>query len=149
MKIIKLQKFVLLVVSTTVCLLFSCQSKYRQSYSNQSVESSDSSIGQETFKTTDSVIYRKNNLETLSIGRNRMEVEKLMGPPDGRSLDGGNGYLWDYRRAVFDESMEKVFSWSLVSFKFLKGKCAYVKIQLEDPPISFEEVQTSSNVQKF
>ncbi len=147
MKLFKLHRFDSLIVSAMFCLLFSCQSNYRHSYSNQSVESSASSVDQETFKTNDSVIYRKNNLETLAIGRNRMEVEKLMGPPDGRSLDGGNGYLWDYRRAVFDESMGKVFSWSLVSFKFLKGKCAYVKIQLEDPPVLPEQVNTSFSAQ--
>ena len=46
-----------------------------------------------------------------------------MGPPDGRSLDGGNGYFGTYRRSIYDESTDKVFEWSLVSFKFLKGRC--------------------------
>ena len=57
-----------------------------------------------------------------------------MGVPDGKSLDGGNGYLWDYRRPVFDETTEKVYSWTLISFKFLKGRCSYITFQLEDIP---------------
>lgn len=80
-------------------------------------------------------IYRKNNLETLVLGRNRIEIEQMMGPPEGRSLDGGNGYLWDYRRPVYDEASDTVYAWSLVSFKFLKGLCAYVNIRLENPPV--------------
>jgi hypothetical protein len=80
------------------------------------------------------VVYRKSNLETLSIGRNRIEIEELMGEPEGKSLDGGNGYLWDYRRPVFDEVTGETYGWSLISFKFLKGLCAYVNIRLEQPP---------------
>ena len=80
-------------------------------------------------------VYRKNNLETLSIGRNRIEIEEMMGAPEGRSLDGGNGYLWDYRRPVYDEASDTVYGWSLISFKFLKGLCAYVNIRLENPPV--------------
>ena len=80
------------------------------------------------------VVYRKSNLEALAIGRNRIEIEALMGEPEGKSLDGGNGYLWDYRRPVYDESTEVTYGWSLISFKFLKGLCAYVNINLEQPP---------------
>ena len=87
------------------------------------------------------IILRKSNLEALAVGSNRIEIEELMGPPEGRSLDGGNGYLWDYRRAVFDEATDKVYRWSLVSFKFLKGRCAYVRIRLEDPPIQLLELE--------
>ncbi len=79
-------------------------------------------------------VVRKNNLESLAVGRNRDEIERLMGVPDGKSLDGGNGYLWDYRRPVFDETTEKVYSWTLISFKFLKGRCSYITFQLEDIP---------------
>lgn len=87
-------------------------------------------------------VYRKNNLETLSIGRNRIEIEEMMGPPEGRSLDGGNGYLWDYRRPVYDEASDTVYGWSLVSFKFLKGLCAYVNIRLENPPVQLIQDQS-------
>jgi len=95
-------------------------------------------IGQQEakFEIPDNLrVYRKNNLETLSIGRNRIEIEQMMGPPEGRSLDGGNGYLWDYRRPIYDEASDTVYGWSLVSFKFLKGLCAYVNIRLENPPV--------------
>ena len=84
-------------------------------------------------------IFRKNNLEHLAIGRNRIEIQQLMGPPDGRSLDGGNGYLWDYRRPIYDEASDTVYAWSLVSFKFLKGLCAYVNVRLEHPPVQLTE----------
>ena len=70
----------------------------------------------------------------MAVGRNRIEIEQLMGPPEGKSLDGGNGYLWDYRRAVYDENSGKVYSTILISFKFLQGKCAYVNFQLKDIP---------------
>ena len=90
----------------------------------------------EKFEIPDNLpVYRKNNLETLTIGRNRIEIEQQMGPPEGRSLDGGNGYLWDYRRPIYDEASDTVYGWSLVSFKFLKGLCAYVNIRLENPPV--------------
>ncbi len=87
------------------------------------------------------IILRKSNLEALAVGSNRIEIEELMGPPEGRSLDGGNGYLWDYRRAVLDEATGKLFRWSLVSFKFLKGRCAYVRIRLENPPTQLLDLE--------
>ena len=97
----------------------------------------------EKFEVPDDLpVYRKNNLETLSIGRNRIEIEQMMGPPEGRSLDGGNGYLWDYRRPVYDEASDTVYGWSLISFKFLKGLCAYVNIRLENPPALLIKEQT-------
>jgi outer membrane protein assembly factor BamE (lipoprotein component of BamABCDE complex) len=96
-------------------------------------------------------ILSKNNLETLSVGRNRQEIQRLMGPPEGKSLDGGNGYLWDYRRAVYDESSDKVYTWTLISFKFLQGKCAYINFQLEDIPPELHKSQTgfSENSEQF
>ena len=97
----------------------------------------------EKFELPDNLpVYRKNNLETLSIGRNRIEIEQMMGPPEGRSVDGGNGYLWDYRRPVYDEASDTVYGWSLISFKFLKGLCAYVNIRLENPPAHLIKEQT-------
>jgi hypothetical protein len=89
----------------------------------------------EKFKT----VYRKSNLEALSIGRNRLEIQNLMGEPEGKSLDGGNGYLWDYRRPVLDEATGEIFGWSLISFKFLKGLCAYVNIRLETLPAGLQK----------
>jgi hypothetical protein len=95
------------------------------------------------------VVYRKSNLETLAIGRNRIEIQELMGEPEGKSLDGGNGYLWDYRRPVLDEVTGEIYGWSLVSFKFLKGLCAYVNITLANPPPEILEQQKSSNLFRF
>lgn len=95
------------------------------------------------------VVYRKSNLEALAIGRNRIEIQELMGEADGKSLDGGNGYLWDYRRPVLDEITGEIYGWSLVSFKFLKGVCAYVNISLEQAPPGVLEKQRSNNLFKF
>jgi len=95
------------------------------------------------------VVYRKSNLEALAIGRNRIEIQELMGEPEGKSLDGGNGYLWDYRRPVLDEVTGEIYGWSLVSFKFLKGLCAYVNITLANPPPEILEQKNSSNLFRF
>jgi hypothetical protein len=100
-------------------------------------------------KPTYKVVYRKSNLEALAIGRNRIEIQELMGEPEGKSLDGGNGYLWDYRRPVLDEVTGEIYGWSLVSFKFLKGLCAYVNISLANPPPEILEQKSSSNLFKF
>ncbi len=102
-----------------------------------STEEVSASVEEPEYK----VVYRKSNLETLAIGRNRIEIEALMGEPEGKSLDGGNGYLWDYRRPVYDESTEVTYGWSLISFKFLKGLCAYVNISLAQPPPEVIELQ--------
>ena len=86
------------------------------------------------FESKNLPLYSKRNLQTLMLGKNKIEIQEIMGRPEGRSLDGGNGYLWDYRRPIFDESTEKVFEWSLVSFKFIGGLCSSINIRLEDPP---------------
>lgn len=91
-------------------------------------------------------VLRKLNLQTLTIGKNRIEIEELMGPPEGKSLDGGNGFLWDYRRPVYDEATNKVYGWSLISFKFLKGLCSSVNIRLETPPLQLTTPQPEENV---
>ena len=95
------------------------------------------------------VVYRKSNLEALSLGRNRIEIQELMGEPDGKSLDGGNGYLWDYRRPVFDETTDEVYGWSLISFKFLKGLCGHVNIRLEQLPPELLQEQNTKKIFKF
>jgi hypothetical protein len=125
-------------------LLCSCsQVDYSQKFKSQSANSSfleasgnqPPAFEKEKFKT----VYRKSNLEALSIGRNRLEIQNLMGEPEGKSLDGGNGYLWDYRRPVLDEATGEIFGWSLISFKFLKGLCAYVNIRLETLPAGLQK----------
>ena len=115
-----------------LCVVVSCQRSQKIGLLN--TQGKVNSLFQNIESSKEKPLVRKNNLESLAVGRNRQEIERLMGPPEGKSLDGGNGYLWDYRRAVFDESSEKVFTWSLVSFKFLQGRCAYVNFQLEDLP---------------
>jgi len=118
----------------------------RRAISN-TAENSGATQNSTTEKPEYKVVYRKSNLETLAIGRNRIEIEELMGTPEGKSLDGGNGYLWDYRRPVLDEVTGEIYGWSLISFKFLKGLCAYVNIRLEQPPP--EELLQQSFDQKF
>ena len=57
------------------------------------------------------------------LAKTELKSKKLMGPPEGKSLDGGNGYLWDYRRPVYDEASEKSMAGVLISFKFISGLC--------------------------
>ena len=136
--VLSLAIFCIVAIATTSCTQGSFSSDLRQG-------NGSSRNGQEfeKFEVPDDLpVYRKNNLETLSIGRNRIEIEQMMGPPEGRSLDGGNGYLWDYRRPVYDEASDTVYGWSLISFKFLKGLCAYVNIRLENPPALLIKEQT-------
>ena len=116
---------------------------------NQSRENIAESQEVQLDKPEYKVVYRKSNLEALSLGRNRIEIQELMGEPDGKSLDGGNGYLWDYRRPVFDETTDEVYGWSLISFKFLKGLCAYVNIRLEQPPPELLQEQNTKKIFKF
>ena len=49
--------------------------------------SEESRIG---FESKNLPILNKNNLETLMVGRNKIEIEEVFGPPEGKSLDGGN-----------------------------------------------------------
>ena len=41
-------------------------------------------------------------------------------------------------RPVLDEATGEILGWSLISFKFLKGLCAYVNIRLENLPPELE-----------
>ena len=128
----------------TILLFFACSQTenfrsnngfdFNRGYDYRKSQNSNLSSDKIEYKT----VFRKSNLEALSIGRNRVEIQGLMGEPEGKSLDGGNGYLWDYRRPVLDEATGEVFGWSLISFKFLKGLCAYVNIRLENLPPELE-----------
>ena len=115
-------------------MLFSCQKSQNIGLLTNSSNNGGTLFQNGQMTSKEKPVVRKNNLESLAVGRNRQEIQRLMGSPEGKSLDGGNGYLWDYRRAVFDESSEKVYTWSLISFKFLQGRCAYINFQLEDLP---------------
>ena len=128
--------FIFFFSPLSLLFLVSCTKYNYKSSTNGSSDniSQDKPFSGSFIGLKNSSFLRKSNLETLALGRNRMEIEKMMGPPDGRSLDGGNGYLWDYRRPVLDDITETLYSWSLISFKFLKGRCAYVSIRLENLP---------------
>ena len=128
--------FIFIFLPLSLLFLVSCTKYNYKSSTNGSSDniSQDKPFSGSFIGLKNSSFLRKSNLETLALGRNRMEIEKMMGPPDGRSLDGGNGYLWDYRRPVLDDITETLYSWSLISFKFLKGRCAYVSIRLENLP---------------
>ena len=83
--------------------------------------------------------YKKFNLEYLALGKNQIEVEKLMGLPEGRSLGQNGQYMLDYRRAVLNEQTGKVFDWSLITFVFNQGKCISIDIQYSDRPLQLLE----------
>jgi hypothetical protein len=83
---------------------------------------------------TASSFYKKSNLEYLTLGRNRIEVEELMGLPEGRTLGEKSDYLWDYRRPVKDEKTGEIFDWSLITFHFSQGICSSIDITLANPP---------------
>ena len=145
-------KFLIYPFFVFTCLLVvgSCtQVEYNRSVGNQSRENIAEPQAVQLEKPEYKVVYRKSNLEALSLGRNRIEIQELMGEPDGKSLDGGNGYLWDYRRPVFDETTDEVYGWSLISFKFLKGLCAYVNIRLEQLPPELLQEQNTKKTFKF
>lgn len=122
-------------------ILVSCKQGNNPYRSQQGyVIAGDTNKGEETVSLgKDLPVLRKMNLQTLTIGKNRIEIEKLMGPPEGKSLDGGNGYLWDYRRPVYDEASDQVYGWSLISFKFLSGRCSTVNVRLEHPPVQLND----------
>ncbi len=79
-------------------------------------------------------IYRKSNLELLLLGRNRWEVQEVLGPPEGKSLTSQNEHLWDFRRSIEDEETGEVYDWSLISMKFSVGKCTEIKVKLQHAP---------------
>jgi hypothetical protein len=88
-----------------------------------------------TAQGKESNTFHKFNLQYLMIGKNQIEVEDLMGLPEGRTLGQDGFYLWDYRRPVLDDESGKVFEWSLVTFYFLQGKCSKVDVTLSNPPV--------------
>jgi len=130
-------------------ILVSCNQGSNPYRSQQSYHASDGVNKTEEVLSLykDLPVLRKMNLQTLTIGKNRIEIEQLMGPPEGKSLDGGNGYLWDYRRPVYDEASDQVYGWSLISFKFLKGRCSTVNVRLEHPPVQLANPDLGSEEQ--
>jgi len=94
---------------------------------------------------TTSTFYKKSNLEYLTLGRNRIEVEELMGLPEGRTLGEKSDYLWDYRRPVKDEETGEIFDWSLITFHFSQGICSSIDITLANPPPQLLEEEKTYN----
>ena len=79
-------------------------------------------------------VLRKGNLEFLTLGRNKKEVEALLGSPEKRDTEDGILVLWEYRRAVFDEVTNNTFAWSRVILMFEAGLCSRVTVDLQHPP---------------
>ena len=133
----QIQRSLWMFFSSVLLLFVSSCIQGGNSYSSRSNYTNSSVSNDGNFLSPDKKIpvLRKLNLQTLTIGKNRIEIEELMGAPEGKSLDGGNGFLWDYRRPVFDEATDKVYGWSLVSFKFINGLCHSVNVRLENPPL--------------
>ncbi len=116
-----------------ILLLGSC--KQRSGFSSASFTKAD-----EQFSSKQSVrVYNQRNLELFTLGRNKYEVEKLMGPPNGRNLSKNGSYLWDYRRPVLNEDSQEIYDWSLVTFEFSQGICSSVRITYEHTPIQLLE----------
>ena len=124
------QKTLLLVAYSFCVVTIGCNKSHTlHTFGNNS--DGTSQIGFESKKLP---VLSKINLQTLLLGKNKLEVQELLGPPEGKSLDGGNGYLWDYRRPIYDDTTQKIYDWSLVSFKFIGGLCANINIRLENAP---------------
>ncbi len=79
-------------------------------------------------------VYRKSNLELLLLGKNRWETQKLLGEPNGRSLNQRNEHIWDYRRAAIDDKTGEIFEWSLITLTFTTGKCSGIDLTLQRSP---------------
>jgi hypothetical protein len=79
-------------------------------------------------------VYRKPNLELLLLGKNRWEAQKMLGEPNGRSLNQRNEHIWDYRRAAIDDKTGEVFEWSLITLTFTTGKCSRIDLTLQRSP---------------
>ena len=70
----------------------------------------------------------------MVVGKNSLEIEQLLGRPNGKTLIPNGEYLLDYRRRVLDQDTGKIFEWSLISFRFYQGICTSVDIILTDTP---------------
>ena len=79
-------------------------------------------------------VFRKSNLELLIIGKNRQEVEEILGSPNGKSLNSKNEHIWDYRRIAINEDTGEIFDWALISLTFSTGKCSGIGMSFENMP---------------
>jgi hypothetical protein len=120
-----MSKFIFLTVLTLLFLGFiSCKNtnfERKKIFFRQSDSASDPA-------------FTKFNLESLVVGKNSLEIEQLLGRPNGKTLIPNGEYLLDYRKRVLDEESGKIFEWSLISFRFYQGICTSVDIILTDTP---------------
>ena len=104
---------------------------------NTNFERNDASFNQS--QTSEGPVFTKFNLESLVVGKNSLEIEQLLGRPNGKTLIPNGEYLLDYRRRVLDEDTGKIFEWSLISFRFYQGICTSIDIILADTPKQLTE----------
>ena len=134
------------IISGVILFIFSaCRNNPYRNNNGARSYNYESEVKEINFESKNLAVYSKRNLQSLMLGKNKIEVQEIMGLPEGKSLDGGNGYLWDYRRPIFDDSTEKVYEWSLVSFKFIGGLCNEVKISLQNPPTFQSRVDSNES----
>ena len=118
-------KFILLRVPNFLFLgLISCK--------NSNFERKEASFNQSQI--SQDPVFTKFNLESLVVGKNSLEIEQLLGQPNGKTLIPNGEYLLDYRRRVLDEDTGKIFEWSLISFRFYQGICTSIDIILANTP---------------
>ena len=118
-------KFIFLTVQTLLFLGFtSCKNT---NFERKKASFSQSDSSSDPF-------FTKFNLESLVVGKNSLEIEQLLGRPNGKTLIPNGEYILDYRRRVLDQDTGKIFEWSLISFRFYQGICTSVDIILTDTP---------------
>ena len=116
------------VLVTSFLLVSSCQKPVylnrNNAYSNNEISRYDNP----------GPVYRKSNLGLLLLGKNRWEVQEIIGEPNGRSLNQRNEHVWDYRRAAIDDTSGEIFEWSLITLTFTTGKCSKIDLKLQRSP---------------
>jgi len=120
--------FPFLYLLTLVTLFIGCQ---RKSYFNRDFQSS---YGDQAVTSEFGPVFRISNLKLLLIGRNRWEVQNILGEPEGKSITSSNDQVWDYRRALRDEETNQIFEWSLITITFSTGQCTSITHSLQNAP---------------
>ena len=120
-----------------VCIvLFGCNGN-RFSSGNEDRESAPLMDGESPSKSE--AVLIQGNLDFFVLGRNRLEIETLLGVPYEKDSEDGNLVVWRYRRAVFDEATNITYGWSRLTLKFARGLCSKVSVDLEHPLIPVDE----------
>ena len=116
------------IVLTIFLIGFSCSKRHL--FENGAFDKSSPALGPDAL----GQVYRKSNLELLLIGRNRWEVQDILGMPEGKSLTSKNEHLWDFRRPVLDDQTGEIYDWSLITMRFSVGKCSSISVKLQKSP---------------